>query len=232
VAGGGRTGPAWPWICHLFVSVYLAPSEPTAPEPESAPAFRKRPGPQWNPPDLNDGITRPAMLLLRWLHLREGVGGDSSTSGPPGRTRSSKSAQCPRSSQADGSCRGIFKSRCVVPRTFLLKHVRDWSYEDLTREVRANLVNPETLITMQEIGTILGYQDRDAEAEQSSFSTYGVAARNGLPVPDDVPEPVYRRGMSLGDAIRAGRRAFPSAGQRRRPGNQRRARLMPATRRL
>jgi hypothetical protein len=44
-----------------------------------------------------------------------------------------------------------------------LKHVRDWSYEDLTREVRANLVNPETLITMQEIGTILGYQDRGTE---------------------------------------------------------------------
>ena len=31
----------------------------------------------------------------------------------------------------------------VVLRMMLLKHVRDWSYEDLTREVRANLVYRE-----------------------------------------------------------------------------------------
>ncbi len=30
------------------------------------------------------------------------------------------------------------------------------------------------------------------------------AARLGLPEPEDVPEPVYRSGMSVGDAIRAG----------------------------
>jgi IS5 family transposase len=28
----------------------------------------------------------------------------------------------------------------VVLRMMLLKHVRDWSYEELSREVRANLV--------------------------------------------------------------------------------------------
>ena len=31
----------------------------------------------------------------------------------------------------------------VVLRMMLLKHVRDWSYQDLTREVRANLVYRE-----------------------------------------------------------------------------------------
>ena len=44
------------------------------------------------------------------------------------------------------------------------------------------------------------------------------AARLGLPVPEDAPEPVHRSGMSIGDTIRAGvqrrreRRAAEKAG--------------------
>jgi hypothetical protein len=35
------------------------------------------------------------------------------------------------------------------------------------------------------------------------------AARLGLPVPEDVPAPIYRPGMSLADGIRAGRQRMP-----------------------
>jgi hypothetical protein len=54
----------------------------------------------------------------------------------------------------------------VVLRMLLLKHVRDWSYETLSREVRANLVYRE----FTRIGGEKVPDDRRGHAEISEFS--------------------------------------------------------------
>jgi hypothetical protein len=51
----------------------------------------------------------------------------------------------------------------IVLRMLLLKHVRDWSYETLSREVRANLVYRE----FTRVGGEEGSGDRTGKQDRS-----------------------------------------------------------------